>query len=165
MESTASHSNVQPVWHQSLPPHIQFVDGALVAALETLRNELKLDDQAFMMFVVQSKTVMVRNLRGAYQDARLKDPNASDRDHFAMVTGARLMRKIEVHGVNNSPCALPQATLRNFLMDLRNIVSRFSSFEDVVQFFIALETREKRFDDKAGHIARIDECCGKFEST
>ena len=152
----------QPAWHQSLPPHIQFDDAALIIELEQLRHELKLDDQNFMMHLVQSKSIMSRNLVATYREARHKQPEGSDRDHFAMVLGARIMRKIEVHSANTSPTAIPRAELQGVLADLRNIVGRFSVFEDVVRFLMDMENREKRFDDKAGYIARIDACCSKF---
>ena len=152
----------QPAWHQALPPHIQFSQAALVTELEQLRDELKLDDQNFMMFLVQSRTVMMRNLTGAYQEARIKQPGGSDRDHFAMVVGARIMRKLEVHNANTSSTAITRVELQGIVADLRNVVSRFSAFDDVLQFFVGLENREKRFDDKSGHIARIDACCSKY---
>jgi len=163
MGAHTSSENAQPGWHQSLPPHVQFSSAPLVNELERLRNELKLDDQTFMMFLVQSKTVMLRNLVDGYLEARRAWPGRSDRVYFAMVMDARLKKKIEVHHANTSATAVSREELQGMLDDLKKIVDCFSSLDDVIGFFVDLENREKRFADEAGYIARIDACCSRHD--
>lgn len=154
----------QPAWHQALPPHIQFSDGALITDLERLRNELGLDDQVFMMVLVQSKTVMVRNLHGTYREAQRQLPGRPQTDYFAMVIGERIIKKTMTHDVNTSPTALSQQELGRIIDDLEGIAARCSTLDDVIRFLTDIENREHRFDDTFGYTARVDAVCSRYNA-
>ena len=154
----------QPAWHRALPPHIQFTNEALITDLERLRNELGLDDQVFMRALVLSKTVMVRNLHGAYREAQRQLPGRPQSDYFGMVIGDRILKKIMTHDVNASPTALSRQELEGIIHDLEGIAARCSTLDDVIGFLIDIENREQHFEDPFGYIARVDAACSRYHA-
>ncbi len=108
----------QPEWHRALPPHLQFTNEALITDLEHLRNELELDDQVFVMVLLQCKTAVLRTLREAYSDAERQLPDRSQQNYFAMVIGDRITKKIITHDVNTSPTGLSKQELEGIVNDL-----------------------------------------------
>jgi len=145
-----------------LPPHLQFINRALVADLERFRKELGLDDEVFNMVLLQSKTAVLCTLREAYRDAQQQLPDRPQQDYFAMVIGDRITKKIMTHDVNTSPTALSKQKLEGIVDDLEAIASRCSTFDDVIRFLMDIENREQNFDDPFGFITRVDAICSKY---
>jgi len=145
-----------------LPPHLQFINRALVADLERFRKELGLDDEVFNMVLLQSKTAVLCTLREAYRDAQQQLPDRPQQDYFAMVIGDRITKKIMTHDVNTSPTALSKQELEGIVDDLEASASRCSTFDDVIRFLMDIENREQNFDDPFGFITRVDAICSKY---
>jgi hypothetical protein len=162
MTPFSSSSSGQPEWHRALPTHLHFTNEALIADLEHLRNELGLDDQVFVMVLLQSETAVLRTLREAYRDAQRQLPDRPQQDYFAMVIGDRITKKIMTHDVNTSPTALSKRELEGIIDDLEDIAARCSTFDDVIRFLIDIENRERNFDDRFGLITRVDAICSRY---
>ena len=162
MTHFSSSFSGQPEWHRALPPHLQFTNQALITDLEHLRNESGLDDQVFVMVLLQSKTAVLRTLREAYRDAQRQLPDRPQQDYFAMVIGDRITKKIITHDVNTSSTPLSKQELEGIIDDLEGIAAHCSTFDDVIRFLMDIENREQNFDDPFGFITRVDAICSKY---
>ena len=143
--------------------HLRFTNRALAADLERFRKELGLDDQVFIMVLLQSKTAVLQTLREAYRDPQRQLPDRPQQDYFAMVIGNRITKKISTHDVNTSPTALSSRELEGIIDELEGIAARCSTFDDVIRFVMDIENREHNFDDPFGFIARVDAVCSKYQ--
>jgi len=150
-----------PTWHRELPAHLKYRNKSLVADLETLRTTYGLNDQDFTMILVQSKSVMLRNVQGVYRDAQLRFPGHSDHDHLMMVLGTRISGKLNNHFLNTSPTAVPVEELLGILEDVSKVVLSSWMFSDVFNYLCDIENREGRFEQP--FVSCVDAVCDRHQ--
>ena len=148
-----------PLWHQAWPQHVQFNKRALIDDLESLRQAGDFEYDQFVLLILNTRTVMVRNLRAAYREAQQSYPNHPKSAHFMIVMTDRLTKKAMVQLHDPSPGAVPAHDLTEIIGNLVAITSEFSTIDDAIEFLTEIDEREGRFDDPWSAKRAIDVVC------
>jgi hypothetical protein len=146
----------KPQWYELLPISVKPILGDVIKRVEGFRKEHGFTDEIIFMGIMSSRWAVKRIQKYWLEDGKKLMPNASEKELWVSVLLSRLDVKLKGSmwetewGPDLFAKPLSQEEILSRIENASNIVSDFRSFDDVVNYVIAMDEEENRFYDPTG---------------
>lgn len=146
----------KPRWYKMLPDSVKPINEDVIKRIKEFHKEIKefqpgLSDEMIWMGIMTSRWAVKRIQKSILEQAKKQMPNASEQELWAGVLVSRFHAKL-INPAETQPFAKPlsQEEILSRMENTANIVSGFKSFDDVLNYVIAMDEEENRFYDPTG---------------
>lgn len=143
----------KPQWYKLLPISIKPIEGEVIKRVEDFRKEHGFTDEIIFMGIMSSRWAVKRIQKYWLEDGKKLMPDASEQELWKGVLLSRFNVKLSVPAPSElNPFAKPlsQKEILSRIENIDNIVSGFKSFDDVLNYIIAIDEEENWFYDPSG---------------
>lgn len=144
----------KPKWYRMLPDSVKPIDDAIINKMTELINTIKelqkfsgiTDglggiDEVLSMRIMTTRWAVKRIQKFCLEQYKKQMPNASDRELWTGVLLSRFQVKLSMAMAPADPFSKPLSSeeILSRVENVANIVSGFKSFDDVVNYIIAID--------------------------
>lgn len=133
-----------PRWYRVLPIHIRPPEEK-IAGLESLRAELQLSDEAFLVALASCPWAVIRSQEATLESLRQQFPDAEEKRLWTAVVYARLEMKLR----SPAPWDPPGDVLRSRMETISDIMRPLSSWDDVLRYILAMDFDARGLDTQS----------------
>ena len=142
----------QPNWYKMLPDSVKPMSTKQIKAVETFRKKYGGNDLPTFMGIITSPWAVARIQQHSLARLQKIMPEATEKELWKEVLCARLLIKASFSQEPDDPHATPlsEEEIKERLENIDEIISSFNSFDDVIQYILAIDEQENRFFDPTG---------------
>lgn len=156
---------LKPQWYSMLPDSVKPISEEVIEKVEEFRKKSELflgvekTHEMIFMGIMVSKWAVRRIQKYTLEVIRKQIPNASERELWKQVLLARLNVKLSTSGAKPDIFSKPlsEAELLSQIANVDNIMTKFRSFDDVIDYIIEIDEKENRFHDPTGMQSELDD--------
>lgn len=153
-----------PQWYKNLPDSVKPIDDKRINTIEDFRKKYgvylgkeKSQEMIFMGIMVSKWAVKIIQ-QYTLELIRKQIPNAHEKELWKQVLIARLNTKLSTSGEKPDMFSRPlsETELLSRINNINEIVAKCESFNDVIDYIIAMDEQENRFYDPTGMQSELE---------
>lgn len=147
----------KPQWYKMLPDSVKPIDKRKIEKIEDFRKRLGVPDEAIFMGIMVTRWAVKKIHKYLFEQAKKLMPNAPEQELWKAVILSRFDAKLKTSPETDLGAKpLSPEEIFSRMENINNIISGFKSFDDVLDYIIAIDEEENRFYDPAGIFDRLN---------
>ena len=154
----------KPKWYGKLPASLKPIDDEILHEVENFRKENYLTDDLMFMAIGTTKWAVRKIQKYILEQSKETSPHLTEKELWKSVIYSRLqvklnscvMKKVGLQESDPFVKPLSEQEIHALMENLDKIISKFKTFEDVIEYIICIDEKENRFHDISGMQANLE---------